>query len=57
MIVTDYNDDDMRRAAHEAGARQYIVKENLLDIVDFLAKADNPLGKLFSPAASGDTSE
>ncbi len=39
MIVTDYNDDALRRAAFEAGACQYIVKENLLDIVDVLAKA------------------
>ncbi len=47
MIVTDYNDDDLRRAAREAGACQYIVKENLLDIVDVLAvdvlaKAETP---------------
>ena len=36
MIVTDYNDDDLRRAAREAGACQYIVKENLLDILEIL---------------------
>lgn len=36
MIVTDYNDDDLRCAAREAGACQYIVKENLLDILDIL---------------------
>lgn len=42
MIVTDYNDADLRRAAIEAGASQYIVKENLLDIVDVLAKAEKP---------------
>jgi len=40
MIVTDYNDDDLRRAAREAGASGYVVKENLLDIVDILAKAE-----------------
>ncbi len=40
MIVTDYNDDDLRRAATDAGASRYIVKENLLDIVDILAKAE-----------------
>jgi DNA-binding NarL/FixJ family response regulator len=42
MIVTDYNDDDLRRAAREAGASGYVVKENLLDIVDILAKAEMP---------------
>jgi two-component system response regulator DegU len=36
MIVTDYNDDDLRHAAREAGASQYIVKENLLDILEIL---------------------
>ncbi len=40
MIVTDYNDDDLRRAAREAGACQYVVKEDLLDIADILAKAE-----------------
>ena len=42
MIVTDYNDAHLRRAARDAGASQYIVKENLLDIVDVLAKAGTP---------------
>ncbi len=42
MIVTDYNDDDLRRAATDAGASGYVVKENLLDIVDILAKAEMP---------------
>ena len=39
MIITDYNDDALRRAAYEAGACQYVVKENLLDILDFLPEA------------------
>ncbi len=39
MIVTDYNDDSLRRAAYEAGANQYIVKENLLDILEILSEA------------------
>ena len=30
MIITDYNDDALRRAAYEAGACQYVVKENCL---------------------------
>jgi len=42
MIVTDYNDDSLRRAAADAGASGYVVKENLLDIVDILAKAETP---------------
>ncbi len=42
MIVTDYNDDALRRAAYEAGARQYVVKENLLDILDILPEASTP---------------
>src|SRR6476620_3709504 len=42
MVVNDYNDDDLRRAAREAGASQYIVKENLLDIVNVLARAGTP---------------
>ncbi len=37
MIVTDYNDDDLRRAAYEAGASQYVVKENLLCILEIIA--------------------
>jgi two-component system response regulator DegU len=40
MIVTDYGDDDLRRAATDAGASGYVVKEDLLDIVDILAKAE-----------------
>lgn len=40
MIVTDYNDEDLRRAAFKAGACQYVVKEDLLDIADILAKAE-----------------
>lgn len=36
IIVTDYNDADLRRAAREAGAAEYVVKENLLNIVDII---------------------
>ncbi len=32
LIVTDYDDQDLRAASHEAGARGYVVKENLLDL-------------------------
>jgi DNA-binding NarL/FixJ family response regulator len=36
LIVTDYNDDELRRAAKEAGARKYVVKENLLLILEII---------------------
>jgi two-component system response regulator DegU len=36
VIVTDYNDDELRRAAREAGAAEYVVKENLLNILDII---------------------
>src|SRR5688572_17505717 len=39
MIVTDYSDPDLGRAARDAGACEYIVKENLLDIADVLVRA------------------
>src|SRR5947207_1898055 len=32
MIVTDYDDPDLREAARSAGAREYVTKENLLDV-------------------------
>ena len=32
IIVTDYNDAELRRAAREAGAREYVTKEDLLDL-------------------------
>ena len=37
IIVTDYNDGELRRAAQKAGASQYVVKENLLYILEILA--------------------
>ncbi len=42
FIVTDYNEGELRKAAYEAGACQYVVKENLLDILDILPKASTP---------------
>jgi CheY-like chemotaxis protein len=39
LIVTDYTDGQLRQAAHEAGAFWYIVKENLIDILEVLPKA------------------
>jgi len=32
IIFTNHDDDDLRRAAREAGACGYILKENLLDL-------------------------
>ena len=32
LIVTDYDDHDLRLASREAGACGYVVKENLLDL-------------------------
>ena len=32
MIVTDYDDADLREAAQKAGASEYVTKENLLDV-------------------------
>lgn len=37
VIVTDYGSVDLRRAATEAGARDYIVKENLIELRRLLA--------------------
>lgn len=37
-IVTDYDDDNLRRAAREAGAREYILKENLIDLRSLFAR-------------------
>lgn len=41
LMVTNYNDDDLRREAQEAGACRYLVKENLLDILNILPGAYN----------------
>jgi len=32
VIVTSYDDDYLREAAHAAGARDYVLKDNLFDI-------------------------
>lgn len=37
MIVTDYNEGELRRAAYEAGASRYVVKEDLLSILEILS--------------------
>ncbi len=37
MIVTDYDDPQLRAAAQQAGARSYVTKENLMAITDCLS--------------------
>ena len=36
-IVTNHDDDNLRRKAREAGARAYFVKENLIDLQSLFA--------------------
>ena len=36
IIVTDYDQADLREAAYQAGACGYVLKENLLDLVEVL---------------------
>lgn len=38
IIVTDYDDSRLRAAARSAGARDYVVKERLLDLRAILAE-------------------
>jgi CheY-like chemotaxis protein len=40
MIVTDYEDTDLRMAAQRAGACEYVTKENLLEVRRILAPAE-----------------
>jgi DNA-binding NarL/FixJ family response regulator len=36
LILSDHSDTELRQAALESGAREYVVKENLLHILDIL---------------------
>jgi len=36
VIVTDYDDIELRRAASEAGANRYVIKEDLLSVLEIL---------------------
>ncbi len=38
VFVTNHADENFRRSAHEAGAVDYILKENLLDIVPIIQR-------------------
>jgi len=49
MIVTDYDNQSMREAARNAGACEYVTKENLLDVRRILSSSPGTLPK-------GDTS-
>jgi CheY-like chemotaxis protein len=46
IIVTDYNDVELRAAAREAGACEYVVKENLLDLGRILSPKESPTQSL-----------
>ena len=37
IIVTSYDETDLREAAHQAGARGYVLKDNLLEMRELLA--------------------
>jgi CheY-like chemotaxis protein len=39
IILTDYNDDELRLAAKEAGACGYALKHNLTDLEEIILKA------------------
>ena len=41
IIVTDYDQPDLREAAFEAGACGYVLKENLLELVGLLEELAN----------------
>jgi CheY-like chemotaxis protein len=39
VIVTNYDEADLREAARQAGARDYVVKENLLALREILSQS------------------
>jgi CheY-like chemotaxis protein len=46
MIVTDYDDDELREAARHAGACEYVIKENLLELRRILLRLNQPTGSI-----------
>jgi DNA-binding NarL/FixJ family response regulator len=38
MIVSDYDDPDLRIAARQVGASEYVIKENLFDVYHILCQ-------------------
>ena len=53
LIVTAYDDADLRRAAAAAGARGYVLKENLSELRHWFQarKADDTTDTIHKPAA------
>jgi len=43
LIVTDYDDKDLRHASMRAGACGYVLKDNLLDLVRLLDQPADPI--------------
>jgi DNA-binding NarL/FixJ family response regulator len=43
LIATDYNDEELRRAAMRAGACGYVLKNNLLALVQLLEVMEQDL--------------
>lgn len=41
LIVTEYDDDELRAAASQAGACAYVVKENLIGLPEVIRSASN----------------
>ncbi len=39
IILTNYNDDDLREEAKEAGAEKYFTKDNLIEVKNYLHSA------------------
>ena len=45
LIVTDYDDTELRQASMDAGACGYVLKDNLLELVRLLEAIDSSEGK------------
>jgi two-component system response regulator DegU len=43
LIVTDYDDEELRRASMRAGACGYVLKEDLLDLIELLEAMEQDL--------------
>ena len=41
VIITNYDDDDLRQAATEAGACGYVLKDNLLEVLSLMQSDQN----------------
>src|ERR1700677_1217832 len=45
IVVTDYQDDDMKTAALEAGAREYVLKHEISGLPEIVLSLAGPHGK------------